>query len=179
MASLFHETIVELLAEHPEVLLPALREPLGEPCVDLELHPNAPSTRNASAPHLELALRRRGEVPPFASVAVEVQLTKDDAAPYSWLRDHAERHACLRVPSYLVVITHDPAVAAWAAGPFTFGMLTMRPAVLMPIDLLEARGVPLDPPLRQRITSCTDLDRLAQWLRRAATTTIAEEVFAP
>jgi hypothetical protein len=35
------------------------------------------------------------------------------------------------------------------------------------------------PRFAQRITACTDLDVLAQWLRRAATATAAEEVFAP
>jgi hypothetical protein len=46
------------------------------------------------------------------------------------------------------------------------------------VELLEVRGVPVDPPLRQRITACTDLDVLSQWLRRAATATVAEEIFA-
>lgn len=191
-----------------------------------------------------------------------------------------------------MVVTHDPAVAAWAAGPFSSGMVTMRPLVITPehfppitdpaeakrsltrtflsglvhatepvavdiglalaaalgaapddvglyywdtlltvlgdtirstlemqmqlrnwkprsewgkrllaeaadqcraegradglvqgraasiVDLLEVRGIPLAPPLRQRITACTDLDVLARWLRRAATAAVAEEVFA-
>jgi hypothetical protein len=46
------------------------------------------------------------------------------------------------------------------------------------LDLLEVRGLALDPPLRDRITACTDLDVLTQWFRRAATATSAEEVFA-
>jgi hypothetical protein len=46
------------------------------------------------------------------------------------------------------------------------------------VDLLDVRGIPLDPPLRERITACTDLHVLAQWFRRAATATAAEEVFA-
>ena len=38
--------------------------------------------------------------------------------------------------------------------------------------------IPLDTPLRERITTCTDYDLLTQWLRRAATATVAEEIFA-
>jgi hypothetical protein len=215
-----------------------------------------------------------------------VQLSKDPDKPYSWLVYHAGQHYRLRVPAYLVVITSDPDVAAWAAGPFSSGMVTMRPLVITPahfppitdpeeakrslertflsglvhatepvaadigralraaldsspddvglrywdtllavlgdairstlemdmkdwkprsewgkrllanargeglaeglvegraasiVELLEVRGIPLDPPLRQRITTCTDCRMLTQWLRRAATATAAEEVFA-
>jgi hypothetical protein len=46
------------------------------------------------------------------------------------------------------------------------------------VELLEVRGIPLDPPLYQRITSCTDYEVLTQWFRRAATATLAEELFA-
>lgn len=46
------------------------------------------------------------------------------------------------------------------------------------VELLAVRGVPLDPPLRQRIASCTEYAVLTQWLRRAATATVAEELFA-
>jgi hypothetical protein len=47
------------------------------------------------------------------------------------------------------------------------------------LDLLDARGFALEPPLRQRITACKDLGVLTQWLRRAATAASSEEVFAP
>ena len=46
------------------------------------------------------------------------------------------------------------------------------------VELLDVRGIPLDPPLRQRIVACTDYQVLTQWLYRAATATAAEEVFA-
>ena len=222
----------------------------------------------------------------MAAISLEIQLSKDADKPYSWLLYHAGQHYRLRVPSYLVVIASNPDVAAWAAGPFTSGMVTMRPLVITPehfppitdpeeakrslertflsglvhasdpvaadigralrvaldaaaddvglcywdtllavmgdtvrrtlemdmknwkprsewgkrfladaladakgegeakgrvasiFDLLEVRGLILDQPLRQRITACTDLDLLGHWLRRAATATSAEEVFA-
>ena len=45
------------------------------------------------------------------------------------------------------------------------------------LDLLDARGLALDPPLHQRVTECTDLGALSRWLRRAATATSTTEVF--
>lgn len=257
--------------------------------LDLEFH-RGESTQSQVPPlrlDLGLELRRTGEPKPFASLTLEVQLSKDETKPFSWLLYHAGQHYRLRVPSYLLVVTNDPAVAAWAAGPFSSGMVTMRPLVITPahfppitdpeqakrsleraflsglvhanepvavdigvalaaalgaapddvglyywdtllavlgdairstlemkmkdwkprsewgkrlladakgegevageakgrvasiLDLLEVRGLALDPPLRERIIACTDLDVLAQWFRRAATATVAEEVFAP
>jgi hypothetical protein len=289
MASLLHETLVELLAEHPELLIPALQEELGDLPVDLEFH-RSESTQSQVPPlrlDLGLELRRPGAPKPFASLTLEVQLSKDESKPFSWLLYHAGQHYRLRVPSYLLVVTNDPCVAAWAAGPFSSGMVTMRPLVITPahfppitdpeqakrsleraflsglvhanepvaveiglalaaalgaspddvglyywdtllavlgdairstlemkmkdwkprsewgkrlladaegageargraesrvehiLDLFDARGLALDPPLRARITGCTDLHVLARWFRRAATATAAEEVFAP
>jgi hypothetical protein len=47
------------------------------------------------------------------------------------------------------------------------------------LDVLEARGLPRDPWLRERITTCTDPELLAQWLRRAVTAAYVDEVFVP
>lgn len=134
MASLLHETIVEILAEHPELLVPALQEQLGDLPVELEFHRAESSQSRVPALRLDLGLevRRRGETKPFAALSVEVQLSKDEDKPYSWLLYHAGQHYRLRVPSYLVVITSNPEVAAWAAGPFSSGMVTMRPLVITP-----------------------------------------------
>jgi hypothetical protein len=292
MASLLHETLVELLAEHPELLVPALQEQLDDLPVDLEFHRTESAQSQVPPLRLDLGLevRRRGESTPIAAITLEVQLSKDPDKPYSWLLYHAGQHYRLRVPSYLVVIASNPDVAAWAAGPFSSGMVTMRPLVITPahfppitdpeeakrslertflsglvhatepvaadigrallaaldaapddvglrywdtllavlgdairstlememkewkprsdwgkrllanakgegrdegraegraedraasiVELLEVRGIPLDPPLHQRITSCTDYDVLTQWFRRAATATLAEELFA-
>ncbi|TPQ17486.1 hypothetical protein [Streptomyces sporangiiformans] len=43
--------------------------------------------------------------------------------------------------------------------------------------VLEARGIPIHDDLRERITTCTDLDRLDLWLERSRTVTKAEELF--
>jgi len=313
MASLLHETIVELIAEHPELLVPALREQLDDlPDVELRFRRGESSTSKVPPlrADLGLELHRPGESEPFAAITVEVQLSEDKDKPFSWLLYHAGQHYRLRVPSYLLVVTNDPDVAAWAAGPFQSGMVTMRPLVIGPshvppitdpeeakrslertflsglvhasepvavdigvalaaaldaspddtglyywdtllaalgdalrstlemqlenwkprsdwgkrflanaeaemragmravveaevradveaevradveaevraqgraasiLDVLDARGLPLEPTLRQRITACTDLDVLAQWLRRAVTASSPEEVFA-
>ncbi|MGW1226279.1 hypothetical protein [Streptomyces sp. NPDC002530] len=45
--------------------------------------------------------------------------------------------------------------------------------------VLGARGVALGGEHRRRITTCTDSHQLDQWLRRAATATTSEDVFAP
>jgi len=296
MASLLHEALVELLAEHPELLIPALQEQLGDLPVDLQFQ-RGESAQSKIPPlraDLGLELCRRSESKPFAAITLEVQLSKDENKPFSWLLYHAGQHYRLRIPSYLLVITNDPNVAAWAAGPFSSGMVTMRPLVINAahfppitdpeeakrsleraflaglvhanepvavdichalaaaldaspddtglyywdtllavlgdairrtldmqmkdwkprsdwgkrfladvkreaideglaeglaagetkgrvasiLDLLEARGFTLDPMLRQRITACTDLAVLEQWLRRAATARSTGEVFA-
>jgi hypothetical protein len=171
-----HQAILALLAAHPEVLLAALRERLND--LGGELRVGVPSTREAWRGRLALVLHRDAAPEPVVALTVQVQLERDDDEPRSWLLDHASRHAELRVPSYLVVVTSDSVVAAWAAGPFVLGTLTMCPQVITLVELLEARGLALEPTLRQRITACTDHERLAQWVRRATTTTVAAEVFA-
>lgn len=44
--------------------------------------------------------------------------------------------------------------------------------------VLEARGIALSDETRKEIADCDDSQLLDQWLRRAATATSAEEVFA-
>lgn len=43
--------------------------------------------------------------------------------------------------------------------------------------MLEVRGLPLSDDVRQRITACTDLDRLNDWLDRSGTVERAEDLF--
>ncbi|MHB9859697.1 hypothetical protein [Streptomyces sp. YIM S03343] len=45
------------------------------------------------------------------------------------------------------------------------------------IRVLEVRGLDVSDDVRERITSCTDLDRLADWLDRSVTVTEAQELF--
>lgn len=45
------------------------------------------------------------------------------------------------------------------------------------LEVLDARGIHASDEQRQRIQTCTDLDTLKQWVRRAATVTSADELF--
>ncbi|MFF7854488.1 hypothetical protein [Streptomyces sp. NPDC007904] len=46
------------------------------------------------------------------------------------------------------------------------------------LRVLEVRGLAISDDVRQRITTCTDLDRLNDWLDRAGAVKRAEELFA-
>ncbi|MFH8451115.1 hypothetical protein ACH4CD_17925 [Streptomyces fungicidicus] len=45
------------------------------------------------------------------------------------------------------------------------------------LRVLEVRGIPLTDDVRQRIASCTDLDRLNDWLDRSGTVERVEDLF--
>jgi hypothetical protein len=45
------------------------------------------------------------------------------------------------------------------------------------LRVLEVRGLAVSHAVRERITTCTDLDRLNDWLDRAGTVTRAEDLF--
>lgn len=45
------------------------------------------------------------------------------------------------------------------------------------LRVLDARGISVPDPVRDRVRSCTDSDQLAEWLRRAATADTAEDLF--
>jgi hypothetical protein len=46
------------------------------------------------------------------------------------------------------------------------------------LAVLEARGVEVPDDARERIAGCTDREQLETWIRRAATATSAEDLFA-
>jgi hypothetical protein len=46
------------------------------------------------------------------------------------------------------------------------------------LTVLQARGIPVSEVARVRITACTDLAQLDEWVRLAATATCADELFA-
>ena len=45
------------------------------------------------------------------------------------------------------------------------------------LAFLDARGIEVPDPICEDITSCTDLDQLDTWIRRAATATKVQELF--
>ncbi|MEV0177814.1 hypothetical protein AB0I54_00710 [Streptomyces sp. NPDC050625] len=46
------------------------------------------------------------------------------------------------------------------------------------LSVLEVRGIPVSDSVRERITTCTDLDRMDAWLERSRTVERAEDLFA-
>ncbi|MCD9876266.1 hypothetical protein [Streptomyces guryensis] len=62
----------------------------------------------------------------------------------------------------------------WASG-YAEGRAAARAEVIL--SALEARGVAVTVNVRERITSCTDLDTLALWCDRSLTITTAEDLF--
>jgi len=45
------------------------------------------------------------------------------------------------------------------------------------LAVLDARGIEVPDPVREDITSCTDLDQFDTWIRRAATATKVQDLF--
>lgn len=45
------------------------------------------------------------------------------------------------------------------------------------VRVLEVRGIPVTDETRERITTCTDLARVSEWLDRAGTVERAEDLF--
>jgi hypothetical protein len=45
------------------------------------------------------------------------------------------------------------------------------------LSVLEVRGIPVTDSVRERIISCTDLDRMDTWLERSRTVERAEDLF--
>lgn len=46
------------------------------------------------------------------------------------------------------------------------------------LEVLDARGLPVDTATRERVQACQDPEQLRQWLRRAAVVSSAEELFS-
>jgi hypothetical protein len=68
----------------------------------------------------------------LCAIVLEVQLAIRRAKARVWPLYEAWVHQRLRCPVYVVVLTVDPKVAAWAAGPFCTGDMTLRPWVIGP-----------------------------------------------
>jgi len=47
------------------------------------------------------------------------------------------------------------------------------------LEVLDARGLQVDEPTRQRILACTELSQLKLWLRKAVSVQAAQELFEP
>ncbi|MFI9763242.1 hypothetical protein ACIHFB_35545 [Streptomyces sp. NPDC051963] len=63
----------------------------------------------------------------------------------------------------------------WARG-YTEGLAKSEAKGIL--SVLEVRGIPVPDGVRERITTCTDLDTLTLWFDRSLTATAAEDLFA-
>lgn len=146
MPSVPHEMLIELLAKSPQLLPPLLGDQL-EAVAELDpglLHPSSLCIRSGQSTasqlpvlwaDLGLELYRPATTHPATALTVEIQLTQDEDKPYSWIPYLGGQYHRLHVPAYLLVVTNDPVIAAWAAGPFRAGHLTLEPWVLGPADV--------------------------------------------
>jgi hypothetical protein len=145
MPSVPHEMLVELLARSPQLLPPLLGARLdaaaelatGLRAGDLCIHCGRGTASQVPvlSADLGLELHRPAIILPSMALTVEIQLTLDDDKPYSWIPYLGGQYYRLHVPAYLLVVTNDPVIAAWAAGPFRAGHLTLEPWVLGPADV--------------------------------------------
>lgn len=124
MPSQEHETLVELLREHPDVVVELLRAAFGI-MSDGEIEV-ASTTENLTAVRpperradLVLIMRAPGSSAATRAAVVEVQLRPDARKRWAWPIYQAvlrARHAC---PVEIVVLTLDEATARWCAEPIT------------------------------------------------------------
>lgn len=63
----------------------------------------------------------------------------------------------------------------WASG---YGKGLAKGEVKWVLSVLEVRGIPVPDSVRERITTCTDLDRMDAWLERSRTVERADDLFA-
>jgi hypothetical protein len=150
MPSVPHEMLVELLAKSPQLLPPLLGDRLDaasrlHAIPDLRSSDLRIRTSQSTASQLPvlfadlgLELYRPSSVHPYdpcLALTVEAQLTLDEDKPYSWIPYLGAQYHLTHAPAYLLVVTNDPSIAAWAAGPFCAGHLTLTPWVLGPADV--------------------------------------------
>jgi hypothetical protein len=64
----------------------------------------------------------------------------------------------------------------WAEGRAEGKVQGRAKAVLI---VMAARGLTISPRVKARVKRCSDLNQLDEWLGRAATAQVAEQVFAP
>ncbi len=147
ISTLFHEAPLDVLREHPEVLLELLA--LGGVQLDLASPQTVTvleSTTIEVVPahrHADFVAELRDEAggPVRAIVVLEVQRRPDPDKPRAWIQMVASvlgRHGARVV---LVVLAFDEATARWARRSHDEGALLLRPVVLGPRDLPHLASV--------------------------------------
>ncbi len=124
MPTFFHEALVELLRDRPELLarlLGAAGHSLLPP--HDKIVSDSADLGNALPPELaaDAVLRVENKGQTELVVVLEVQLRIDPRKVYSWPLYVAAARARHERPTVLVVVTLDRQVARWAAQPLTLG----------------------------------------------------------
>jgi hypothetical protein len=124
MLSMLHEALVMLFRNEPRLAPELLRDALSVALpvwtrVDVKeatLTEIVPTEYRAD---LVVLPERDGE--PVFGIVVEVQLGRDEEKQWSWPLYASALRAKLRVPTCVLVVAPEPAVARWAAGPIETG----------------------------------------------------------
>lgn len=145
VVSVLHEVLVDLFRESPELVVQLLRPQLPYGIVPV-FRLGETTFSQLTEVDADLVLEATGpDGTPAYVLIIEVQLSIKPDKPGSWVAYQAGAHRRYGCPTYVVVVTIDPAVAAWAAGPFDTGQTTFRPIVVGPaqvppiVDLEVAR----------------------------------------
>lgn len=168
--SVRHEAIIELLREHPQLVV----ELIGLDAIELHAPPvdfavGESSFSQLTEVHADLVLTVQAADGGQRVLIVEVQLSERPEKPGSWVVYQAGAYRRFKCPAYVVVVTLDPAVARWAAGPFFTGQTELRPIVLGPPTIPAIT----DPAVARENPELTLLSGLAH-----AQQSIAEEIGA-
>jgi hypothetical protein len=129
-----HETLVELFERCPALLhhLVGRRlRVLSRKHLGFHTDPTRVSELRVVDSDLVLEVySRTGKL--LCAIVLEVQLAIDRRKARTWPLYEAWVHQRLGCPVHVVVLTVSPTVAAWAAGPFCIGDMTLCPWVIGP-----------------------------------------------
>ena len=133
MVSPLHEVLVELFQRSPGLLRPLVGRrvrALSRTRLGLRTdHTRVTELRLADS-DLVLLVRSRGKL--VCAIVFEVQLAIDRRKARTWPLYAAWVHQRLGCPVHVVVLAVNQRVAAWAAGPFGSGDLSLQTCVIGP-----------------------------------------------
>jgi len=137
MPSMEHEALLLLFRNRPALAAEVLRDVLGvavpaftEARIEsADLTEVVPRERRADQLVL-LVVKKR----PRLGIVIEAQLTPDEDKRYTWPAYGVGMRSRYRCPTCVLVVTTDPAVAAWSAQPIPLGPggSVFKPIVLGP-----------------------------------------------
>jgi len=145
MPSFFHEALLLLFRNRPELAAELLRDALG---VELPAYTEA-RIESAELADIVPAARYADLVvllvdgKPVLGIVVEVQLAPDDDKRFTWPAYVSNLRARIRCNVELLVVAPDPKVAAWASRPIgigqraTFAAFVIGPEGVPVVDDLE------------------------------------------